>query len=80
MNQEELIKLVTEELTCKSYWKIFDSNQDWSIDCILIPYISKHLSNRDQLSKIQQALYLADIKDDIKFNNTASSIHYTSFE
>ena len=80
MNQEELIELVKEELTCKSYWKIFDSDQDWSIDCILIPYILRHLSNRDQLDRIQKALYLADIKDDNKFNDFASSIHSTSFE
>lgn len=80
MNQEELIELVKEELTCKSYWKIFDSDQDWSIDSIIIPYLLKHLSNRDQLDRIQHALYLAKIKDDIKFNNSASPNNITSFE
>lgn len=81
MNQKELIELVKEELTCKSYWKIFDEDQDWSIDYIIIPYLLKHLSNRNQLDRIQKALYLSEIKeDDIKFNNTTSSIYSTSFE
>ena len=76
MNQEELIELVKDELTCKSYWKIFDSDQDWSIDCIIIPYISKHLLNRDQVYRIQQALYLADVKDDIKVNGESNSVYF----
>ena len=61
MNQETLIELAKDELTCKSYWEIFDSDQDWSIDHILIPYLSEHLSNRNQLDRIQKALYLSEI-------------------
>ena len=64
MNQEELIKLVKNELTCNSYWEIFDSNQDWFINKVIIPYICTHLSNRDQLYRLYSALNISEIKDE----------------
>lgn len=64
MDQEELIELVKNELTCRSFWKVFDSNQEWSIYNIIIPYLKKHLTSREQMHDLHQALYLAEIKDD----------------
>ena len=64
MSQEELVELAIDELTCKSYWEIFDSNQDWFIDKVIIPYICTHLSNRDQLYRLYSALNISEIKDE----------------
>ncbi len=64
MNQEELTELAKDGLTCKSYWEIFDSSQDWFIDKVIIPYICTKLSNEDQLYRLQQALNIAEVKND----------------
>ena len=64
MEQEELISLVEEEMTCKSFWQLFDNNQNWALKNVIIPYIQTHLTNRDQLLDLQWALNLAEIKDE----------------
>jgi hypothetical protein len=64
MEREELMKLVESEMSVKDYFEIFDKHPEWTVEHIIIPYIEKHLIDREQLYGIQWALNIAEVKND----------------